>query len=132
MKRQVTDDYCYFMNHWDHIEGKRVPDAPGCSAEGHVSHLLSARLSSRPMGWSITNLEQMAANGIPIVYEKYVENNLSNLHVLPNKVLSAAKIKMYSKVAAGTNNVVPPILATGNRTSTYIALRGLADGNAVI
>lgn len=26
----------------------------GCSAEGHVSHLLSSRLSSRPMGWSQT------------------------------------------------------------------------------
>lgn len=25
---------------------------PGCSAEGHVSHVLSSRMSSRPMGWS--------------------------------------------------------------------------------
>ena len=25
---------------------------PGCSAEGHVSHILSSRMSSRPMGWS--------------------------------------------------------------------------------
>lgn len=24
----------------------------GCSAEGHVSHVLSSRMSSRPMGWS--------------------------------------------------------------------------------
>ena len=24
----------------------------GCSAEGHISHVLSARESSRPMGWS--------------------------------------------------------------------------------
>jgi len=32
----------------------------GCSAEGHVSHILSARLSSRPLGWSRTGLDQMA------------------------------------------------------------------------
>jgi DNA-binding transcriptional MocR family regulator len=31
-----------------------------CSAEGHVSHILSARLSSRPMGWSIIGADEMA------------------------------------------------------------------------
>ena len=32
----------------------------GCSAEGHVSHVLSARLSSRPMGWSRTGADRMS------------------------------------------------------------------------
>ena len=32
----------------------------GCSAEGHVSHVLSARVSSRPMGWSYLGAYQMA------------------------------------------------------------------------
>ena len=32
----------------------------GCSAEGHVSHILSARMSSRPMGWSITGASKMS------------------------------------------------------------------------
>jgi len=32
----------------------------GCSAEGHVSYLLSDRLSSRPMGWSRTGADKMA------------------------------------------------------------------------
>lgn len=32
----------------------------GCSAEGHVSHVLSARMSSRPMGWSRRGVDQMA------------------------------------------------------------------------
>lgn len=32
----------------------------GCSAEGHVSHLLSSRLSSRPMGWSQTGADRMS------------------------------------------------------------------------
>ena len=32
----------------------------GCSAEGHVSHVLSARMSSRPMGWSRTGADKMA------------------------------------------------------------------------
>ena len=32
----------------------------GCSAEGHVSHILSERLSSRPMGWSKTGADRMS------------------------------------------------------------------------
>lgn len=32
----------------------------GCSAEGHVSSILSDRLSSRPMGWSKTGADRMS------------------------------------------------------------------------
>ena len=32
----------------------------GCSAEGHVSHILSDRLSSRPKGWSKTGADRMS------------------------------------------------------------------------
>lgn len=32
----------------------------GCSAEGHVSHILSNRLSSRPMGWSKTGVDKVS------------------------------------------------------------------------
>ena len=31
----------------------------GCSAEGHVSHVLSDRMSSRPMGWSRRGADKM-------------------------------------------------------------------------
>ena len=31
----------------------------GCSAEGHVSHVLSSRISSRPMGWSTRGTDAM-------------------------------------------------------------------------
>jgi len=50
----------YFMNNWDGIEAKtRYASVLGCSAEGHVSHVISERLSSRPMGWSEIGAEQM-------------------------------------------------------------------------
>lgn len=32
----------------------------GSSTEGHVSHILSERMSSRPMGWSKVGLSKMA------------------------------------------------------------------------
>lgn len=32
----------------------------GCSAEGHVSHVYSDRMSSRPMGWKTENVDNMS------------------------------------------------------------------------
>lgn len=32
----------------------------GCSAEGHVSHIYSDRMSSRPMGWKSQNIDNMS------------------------------------------------------------------------
>lgn len=50
----------YFIKNWDSIQrafhDKKVL---GCSAEGHVSHVYSERMSSRPMGWSETGSDRM-------------------------------------------------------------------------
>lgn len=49
----------------------------GCSAEGHVSHILSDRLSSRPMGWSKQGADRMSKLRC---YEKnYGRANIINL-----------------------------------------------------
>ena len=50
----------YILNNWQAIQRQKNNDYIGCSAEGHVSHVLSARLSSRPKGWSEEGMEQMA------------------------------------------------------------------------
>ena len=47
----------YLENNIDEIDLSRNFS---CAAEGHVSHVLSARLSSRPMGWSIQGAERIA------------------------------------------------------------------------
>lgn len=69
----------YIIGNWDGIAiYKTSLDVSGCSAEGHVSHVLLARLSSRPMGWSRLGMDQMArirvlkANGINIK-EQYLK-----------------------------------------------------------
>ena len=52
----------YFLSNWMAAK-KRYTDrthVKGCSAEGHVSHVLSSRMSSRPMGWSKIGATQMA------------------------------------------------------------------------
>lgn len=51
----VNECYNYFMKQFESIclRFQKNEEILGCSAEGHVSHILSNRLSSRPMGWSI-------------------------------------------------------------------------------
>ena len=52
----------YILGNWAGImESVRATDKSlQCSAEGHVSHIYSDRMSSRPLGWSRTGADKMA------------------------------------------------------------------------
>jgi len=50
----------YITNNWEGINNLFKEEKYRCSAEGHISHILSARLSSRPMGWSVIGADEMA------------------------------------------------------------------------
>jgi len=50
----------YILNNWEGIKKGYEEEYIGCSAEGHISHILSTRLSSRPLGWSLIGADQMA------------------------------------------------------------------------
>lgn len=52
----------YILNNAEGIKNlyRNKKDLHGCSAEGHVSHIYSDRMSSRPMGWSKTNVNNMS------------------------------------------------------------------------
>ncbi|GFP20627.1 hypothetical protein HKBW3S03_02130, partial [Candidatus Hakubella thermalkaliphila] len=83
-KKAITDCFRYIKENWDGIQAYReYPAATGFSAEGHVSHVLSARLSSRPQGWSREGAEKMAslrvlkANGYSI-QEEYIMQKTDN------------------------------------------------------
>lgn len=61
-KNTIEDARKYLLNNWNGIviynhEGN---DIKGCSAEGHVSHIYSSRMSSRPLGWSKTGADKMS------------------------------------------------------------------------
>ena len=70
-RTDVTEDVtAYFENNWDALQ-KAFHDKNvyGCSAEGHVSNVLSDRMSSRPMGWSEIGCDRMCK------LRCYVRNN---------------------------------------------------------
>ena len=52
----------YILNNKEGISNlyKYQSQLHGCSAEGHVSHLYSARLSSRPLGWKTINVDNVS------------------------------------------------------------------------
>ena len=59
-EKAVNECEEYVLTNWDssvlRMQDKNVY---GCSAEGHVSHVYSDRMSSRPMGWSETGADAM-------------------------------------------------------------------------
>ena len=63
---QIATTYEYDRNgrltilNWDGIENAVKNPHIGCSAEGHVSHILAARLYSRPMALSLQGAEKEA------------------------------------------------------------------------
>lgn len=61
-KEEIEQARRYIMNNWSGIiiYNIRGHEITGCSAEGHVSHVLSSRMSSRPLGWSKKGAENMA------------------------------------------------------------------------
>ena len=58
---KVEDLRRYVLGNWAAVRRTlRNKLVYGCSAESHVSHVLSDRLSSRPMGWSQTGADRMS------------------------------------------------------------------------
>jgi hypothetical protein len=59
---EIKESWDYFKNNWDGIkvQEEEYEHIIGCSAEGHNSHILAARMSSRPMGWSRDGADKMA------------------------------------------------------------------------
>lgn len=71
----------------------------GSSTEGHVSHVLSSRMSSRPMGWSIKGATKMAKlrayelnGGDMLELIRYQKRNLPKASGAEYEILSSTEI----------------------------------------
>ena len=131
-RKRIQDTIRYIINNWDGIEAQVKHPHVGCSAEGHVSHILSARLSSRPMAWSLKGAGNMAgiraikANG-ESVHEHYMASiemppTLIELNQEVKKELVRVKERMLGKESV---NNIP--LFNGKYNFTRNALKGLKE-----
>ncbi|MCG8485651.1 MAG: ISLre2 family transposase [Clostridia bacterium] len=134
-KRAVQQSRSYIYNNWNGIENYiKNADVIGCSAEGHVSHILSDRLSSRPMGWCEVGVDQMSrlrafkSNGgsrediydLILSKEKELkkEENIS-------KIVSKMSVKkLKNRFIERKENI--PVLAIGKRSPLFKALRSIS------
>ena len=60
-REAVKETKRYIVNNWEGIQRQKEKDYVGCSAEGHVSHIMSDRMSLRPMGWSREGMRIMSS-----------------------------------------------------------------------
>ena len=61
-RRRKEKSLNYILNNKEGISNlyRYQKELHGCSAEGHISHLYSARLSSRPLGWKTKNVDNVS------------------------------------------------------------------------
>jgi hypothetical protein len=130
-QKRIHEAIKYIDNNWDGIEGAVKHPHVRCSAESHVSHVLSARLSSRPMAWSLKGSENMAAmravkaNG-ESVKEHYLASRTSAAPIVELKVIVQKELKRLrqtSLLGKEYLNNVP--LFSGVDNLTRRALKGL-------
>lgn len=129
-KKAVIEARKYILNNWEGIKNQQQKDYFGCSVEGHISHILSSRLSSRPLGWSEKGVDQMArlrafrANG-GIVYDLLLEKKQKE-----QKEAKALKLDQEireKKKASGSNETIDnlTLINKGKKTTAFQFLRSI-------
>jgi hypothetical protein len=136
-QKRIHELIKYIDRNWDGIEAAVKHPHIGCSAEGHVSHILAARLSSRPMAWSLKGSENMAAmravkaNG-ESVKKHYLSSRMPATPIVELKEVVQKELKRLQQTSLlGKEYLNNVPLFRGGDNLTRRALKGL-NGYAVI
>jgi hypothetical protein len=99
--QRMEDAKEYILSNWTaaKLRLKHKDGIVGSSTEGHVSHVLSSRMSSRPMGWSIRGADKMSQlraydlnGGNMLELVRYQKKKLPKAAGLEQDVLSSTQI----------------------------------------
>lgn len=133
--RHIEEGKKYLLSNWmaAKIRVSNRKTVKGCSAEGHVSHVLSSRMSSRPMGWSRTGAGKMAElrayyynGGDMLELVRYQKRELPRAVGAENEVLSCEDIqkcerKQRSKVGKYLENMTHSISTEAKKYAWFNA-----------
>lgn len=132
----VNDAKRYIENNWAGIEIKVDNyEIVGCSAEGHISHIFSDRLSSRPMGWSKVGTDKMAQlriykkNGgkiYDLVMAQKKKEKQASEQELQDKLIRELKKTSSSRYLSTWNSNIT-VLEKGHKTALYSSLRNISS-----
>lgn len=132
----IKDSRRYILNHWNGIAIKadKGCEIIGCSAEGHVSHILSDRLSSRPKGWSEIGVQKMAElriyvkNGgkiYDLVMKQKDDKKKEKKHKMQEELAKKLRKRSSGRYANAWNSDLV-ITTKGKKTGLYKELRGIS------
>jgi len=119
----------YILGNWDSIQSRNKNGYLECSAEGHISHVLSHRLSSRPLSWSKKGSETIAKLRVYTRNGGSIRGHLNALkqdamkdkvQVATDKKIVAKKKKSYEEFSSNIT-----IFDMGKRTNLYKLLRSV-------
>ncbi|MGL9746430.1 ISLre2 family transposase [Enterococcus sp. DIV0170] len=130
-RKQLKQAKSYLLGNWQAIQRQQNRDYIGCSAEGHVSHVLSARLSSRPLGWS-----KVGANNIAKmrVFLKNQGNLMVHLELRNKKIQKKSRINKLDKRVNSPKILIDqsflatlPVLKDGRATGSKTKIKKMID-----
>lgn len=126
----------YIENNWSGIEIKVDNyEIIGCSAEGHISHVFSDRLSSRPMGWSRIGTDKMAQlrifkkNGgkvYDLVMAQKKKGKQEKEHEEQDNLIKELKKASSNRYLSSWNSNIT-VLEKGHKTALYNSLRNISS-----
>jgi len=128
--KAIKDARRYIKSQWEGIKNQYNEDYVGCSAEGHISHILADRLSSRPLAWSKIGVDQMSrlrvfkSNG-GNVYDLVIKKKKEKQKELRLSKISKQNIKKIISKSANEKIDNITILNIGKRTWVSELLKSL-------
>ena len=131
-RKSVQEARTYIIGNWEGIMRQYEADYVGCSAEGHVSHILSSRLSSRPLGWCKTGVDQMSRLRVFVsnggdVYELFMKRK--KVAAKEARVVKADQEIMKKRKLKSSHETIGniTILNNGKRTWASEFLKSIRD-----
>lgn len=130
-KKRILGFNRYIKDNWPGIAIHSQEECGGSCTEGHVSHVLSKRLSSRPMGWSREGLRVMAElRAYKSSGGEIKPNHLKgtdSVYKLGKRVIKKVSQNFREVSREQFNNVT--ILSQGKVVPGFNWLRGLQNGS---
>ena len=125
----------YILNNKEGITNlyKYQKELHGCSAEGHISHLYSARLSSRPLGWKTVNVNNVSKLRLVKADNKEIKEIIQNKRkVIEFKEIEKIRNQANAKIkdSINFNPVAVPMMQFGT-TEEKIFFKNLLEYKAV-
>ena len=133
-RERIHEFRTYIKNNWEAITIYKEEGVSGSCTEGHISHILSSRFSSRPMGWSKKGLKTIAdiriycQNGGKITPNHFTKVNLQ--YKIKKETIKKGK-EVFSKTTHEKLNNIPAF-NMGKKTPISTILKGIQRSGYVI